>query len=59
VAMGRCGDGAKLTRSGMGAGWGRDDGPFFCPDAALHECCEPSVLLCMGLFSCFFVKTLR
>jgi len=34
-------------------------GPFFsCPDAQ-QECCEPgSTLLCMGLFSRFFVQAL-
>jgi hypothetical protein len=29
------------------------------PDAALHECCQPGILLCMGLFSRFFVETLQ
>ena len=32
---------------------------FPCPDAAQQECCEPgSTLLCMGLFSRFFVQAL-
>src|SRR3979409_51338 len=41
---------SPLERGGIR--FGRDDGPFFfsCPDAALHECCPPSILLCMGLF---------
>src|ERR1019366_755195 len=36
-------------------------GPFSsrAPDAAQQECCEPgSTLLCMGLFSRFFVQAL-
>src|SRR6266704_1198398 len=41
---------------------GHDDGAFFFsrPDAAQQEeCCEPAfTLLCMGLFSRFFVQTL-
>ena len=42
-------------------GWVRDEiglGPFSSsvPNAAQQECCEPgSILLCMGLFSRFFV----
>jgi hypothetical protein len=32
---------------------------FRTPDAAQHGCCEPgSTLLCMGLFSRFFVQVL-
>jgi hypothetical protein len=47
----------RLERNGIRLG--RDDGPFFlAPDAALHECCQPSILLCMGLFSRFIVETL-
>ena len=35
-------------------------GPFWCADAARHECREPRpVLLCMGLFSRFCVRALR
>src|SRR6266478_5104643 len=40
---------------------GHDDGAFFFsrPDAAQQECCEPGfTLLCMGLFSRFFVQAL-
>ncbi len=41
---------------------GHDDGAFFFsrPDAAQQEeCCEPAfTLLCMGLFSRFFVQAL-
>src|SRR6266702_8114631 len=47
--------------SGMRLGWGHDDGAFFFsrPDAAQQECCEPEfTLLCMGLFSRFFVQAL-
>src|SRR5882757_5126572 len=47
--------------SGMRFGWGHDDGAFFFsrPDAAQQECCEPGfTLLCMGLFSRFFVQAL-
>src|SRR5712691_4879303 len=45
----------------MRLGWGHDDGAFFFsrPDAAQQECCEPGfTLLCMGLFSRFFVQAL-
>ncbi len=38
-----------------------NDGAFFFsrPDAAQQECCEPGfTLLCMGLFSRFFVQAL-
>src|SRR6266550_1302630 len=45
----------------MSLGWGHDDGAFFfsCPDAAQQECCEAGfTLLCMGLFSRFFVQAL-
>ena len=45
----------------MRLGWGHDDGAFFFsrPDAAQQECCEPGfTLLCMGLFSQFFVQAL-
>src|SRR6195256_5782659 len=45
----------------MRLGWGHDDGAFFFsrPDAAQQECCEPGLtLLCMGLFSRFFVQAL-
>src|SRR5712671_2378597 len=45
----------------MGLGWGHVDGAFFFsrPDAAQQECCEPGfTLLCMGLFSRFFVQAL-
>src|SRR5258705_13903914 len=45
----------------MRLGWGHDDGAFFFsrPDAAQQECCEPGfILLCMGLFSRFFVQAL-
>src|SRR5216683_4833988 len=45
----------------MRSGWGHDDGAFFFsrPDAAQQECCEPGfTLLCMGLFSRFFVQPL-
>src|SRR6267378_1672028 len=56
------GDHAQTKRwSGMRLGWGHDDGAFFFsrPDAAQQECCEPgSTLLCMGLFSRFFVQAL-
>ena len=47
--------------SGMRLGWGHDDVTFFFsrPDAAQQECCEPGfTLLCMGLFSRFFVQAL-
>src|SRR5260370_42573420 len=47
--------------SGMRLGWGHDDGAFFFsrPDAAQQERCEPGfTLLCMGLFSRFFVQAL-
>jgi hypothetical protein len=40
----------------MRLGWGPS---FPAPDAAQQECCEPgSTLLCMGLFSRFFVRAL-
>src|SRR5712691_8919676 len=45
----------------MRLGWGHDDGAFFFSrsDAAQQECCEPGfTLLCMGLFSRFFVQAL-
>src|SRR6266705_850369 len=46
----------------MRSGWGHDDGAFFFSrpdDAAQQECCEPGfTLLCMGLFSRFFVQAL-
>src|SRR5882672_6051945 len=45
----------------MRLGWGHDEGAFFFsrPDAAQQECCEPGfTLLCMGLFSRFFVQAL-
>ena len=45
----------------MSLGWGHVDGAFFFsrPDAAQQECCEPGfTLLCMGLFSRFFVQAL-
>src|SRR5712691_3401256 len=45
----------------MRLGWGHDDDAFFFsrPDAAQQECCEPGfTLLCMGLFSRFFVQAL-
>jgi hypothetical protein len=45
----------------MRLGWGHDNGAFFFsrPDAARQECCEPGfTLLCMGLFSRFFVQAL-
>src|SRR5258707_15797040 len=45
----------------MRLGWGHDDGAFFFsrPDVAQQECCEPGfTLLCMGLFSRFFVQAL-
>src|SRR6266513_18545 len=45
----------------MRLGWGHDDGAFFFsrPDTAQQECCEPGfTLLCMGLFSRFFVQAL-
>src|SRR5216683_2104174 len=45
----------------MRLGWGHNDGAFFFsrPDAAQQECCEPGfTLLCMGLFSRFFVQAL-
>src|SRR5229473_2053780 len=45
----------------MRLGWGHDDGAFFFsrPDAAQQDCCEPGfTLLCMGLFSRFFVQAL-
>src|SRR5882672_1685099 len=39
----------------MRLGWGLSS----APDAAQQECCEPgSTLLCMGLFSRFFVQAL-
>src|ERR1700692_9049 len=39
----------------MRLGWGLSS----APDAAQQECCEPGVtLLCMGLFSRFFVQAL-
>src|ERR1700730_4269730 len=39
----------------MRLGWGLSS----APDAAQQECCEPgSILLCMGLFSRFFVQAL-
>src|SRR3984893_16133410 len=39
----------------MRLGWGLSP----APDAAQQECCEPgSTLLCMGLFSRFFVQAL-
>jgi hypothetical protein len=50
-----------FCQSGMRLGWGHDDGAFFFsrPDAAQQECCEPGfTLLCMGLFSRFFVQAL-
>ena len=49
------------NKSGMRLSWGHDDGAFFFsrPDAAQQECCEPGfTLLCMGLFSQFFVQAL-
>jgi hypothetical protein len=52
---------AFASWSGMRLGWGHDDGAFFFsrPDAAQQECCEPGfTLLCMGLFSRFFVQAL-
>src|SRR6202022_1175434 len=52
---------ARVTWSGMRLGWGRDDGAFFSRalDVAQQECREPgSPLLCMGLFSRFFVQAL-
>src|SRR5882762_2695543 len=45
----------------MRLGWDHDDGAFFFsrPDAAQQECREPGfTLLCMGLFSRFFVQAL-
>src|ERR1700730_11833081 len=40
----------------MRLGWGLSSP---APDAAQQECCEPgSTLLCMGLFSRFFVQAL-
>src|SRR5258708_34503343 len=44
-----------VGESGMRLGWGLSS----APDAAQQECCEPgSTLLCMGLFSRFFVRAL-
>src|SRR5882724_13479678 len=44
-----------VARCGMRLGWGLSS----APDAAQQECCEPgSTLLCMGLFSRFFVQAL-
>src|SRR6266581_3892593 len=44
----------------MRLGWGRDGGPFFsrAPDVPQHEFFESGpILLCMGLFSRFCVRT--